>query len=485
MRAKVRRTIEEYRMVSPGERVLVAVSGGVDSIVLLHLLHELREELGISLAVAHLDHRIRAESSADAEFVAREAGRLGLPLILEARDVPAYAKERGLSLEEAAREVRYQFLEEAAAKVRAAKIALGHHRDDLVETLLLNLIRGAGLAGLRGMAPVRGSFIRPLIDCSRAEIEAFAQERGLRYCQDRTNLEQRFLRNRVRMELLPLLEGYRPGVAARLAQTARILGEASAYLEGLAGERLGKMVLTEGEEGLVLDRRMFLAEEPLLQSFILREAVRRLRGSLRDLEFEHLRKMRELSAQPETEGQAELHLPGGLTFFRRGGRLILSKARPGVPKPEAYAYEFPLRLGENLFNELGWQFTLEEVEPPLEFDLDPLKAVIDRARIVEPLFIRNWRPGDRFRPLGMRGMKKLQDLFVDEKVPQEERARVPLVCDRRGIIWVVGLRLSEDYKVTEETKRALRITAREIGQQGQGRAARRAPQEQAIEKEMG
>ncbi len=469
MIAKVRRTIEDHRMISPGERVLVAVSGGIDSIVLLHLLYELREELGISLAVAHLDHRIRGEEAqADAEFVAGEARRLGLPLILEARDVPTYAEERDLSLEEAAREVRYRFLEEAAAKVGAAKIALGHHRDDLVETLLLNLIRGAGLSGLRGMAPVRGRLIRPLIDCSRAEILAFAHERGLSYCQDRTNLERRFLRNRVRLELLPLLEGYRPGVAARLARTAQILSEAASYLEKLAEERLERMVLAQGESELILNREGLLAEEPFLQTLILRGAVRRLRGSLRDLGFEHLRRMRELSGQGE--GRAELHLPGGLSFLRRGERLILSskssKARPKEAGP--LAYEFPLRLGENTFDQLGWQFTLEEVEPvlELEFDRDPLKAMIDGARIDRPLSVRNRRPGDRFRPLGMKGTKKLQDFFVDEKVPLEERAWVPLVCDRRGIIWVVGLRLSEDYKVTAGTKRALRITARKVDREG-------------------
>ncbi|MGQ9602047.1 MAG: tRNA lysidine(34) synthetase TilS [Candidatus Bipolaricaulia bacterium] len=462
MHAKVRRTIKEYRMVSPGERVLVAVSGGIDSIVLLYLLYELREELGIALAVGHLDHRIRGEEAqADAEFVAGEAEKLGLPLILEARDVPAYAEERGLSLEEAAREVRYKFLEEAAAKVGAAKIALGHHRDDLVETLLLNLIRGAGLSGLRGMAPVRGRLIRPLIDCSRAEIAAFAHERGLSYRQDRTNLEKRFLRNRIRMELLPLLEGYRPRVAERLARTAQVLDEAASYLEGLASERLAEMVLARGESELILNREEFLVEEPFLQTLILREAVRRLRGSLRDLEFEHLRKMRELSGQKE--GRAELHLPGGLSFLRRGERLILSsKAEPKEARP--LAYEFPLRLGENTFDQLGWEFTLEEVEPVLELELEraPLKAMIDGDRINKPLSVRNWRPGDRFRPLGMKGIKKLQDFFVDEKVPREERVWVPLVCDRRGIVWVVGLRLSEDYKVTAGTKRALRITARKM-----------------------
>ncbi|HIC95925.1 TPA: tRNA lysidine(34) synthetase TilS, partial [Candidatus Bipolaricaulota bacterium] len=465
MRTKVRQTIEDHRMLSPGERVLVAVSGGVDSIVLLHLLHELQGELGISLAVGHLDHRIRGEEArADAEFVAKEAEKLKLPLVLEESDVPRYAEERGLSLEEAAREVRYQFLEEAAEKVGAAKIALGHHRDDLVETLLLNLIRGTGLSGLRGIAPVRGKFIRPLIGCSREEIIAFARERGLEYRQDRTNLEQRFLRNRVRMELLPLLEGYRPGVAARLARTARMLGEAADYLEELARGRLAKLVLAQREGELVLDRGKFLREEPFLQSLILREAVRSLRGSLRDLGFEHLQKMRELSARKE--GEAEFHLPGEICFLRRGERLILGKgrAKPRRAEPPAYAFELPLRLGENLFNEIGWRFTLEEVEPArvraLEFDRDPLKAVINRDRIDGPLSVRNWRPGDRFRPLGMEGTKKLQDLFIDEKVPREERSRIPLVCDRQGIIWVVGLRLSDDYKVREETERALRITAR-------------------------
>lgn len=459
MRDKVRRAIDHYKMLAPGERALVAVSGGVDSAVLLRVLYELRGELGVSLAVAHLDHRIRgADSEADAAFVAAEARRLDLPLVLEAHDVPTYAEERGLSLEEAAREVRYRFLKEAAAKVEADKIALAHQRDDLVETLLLNLIRGAGLAGLRGMAPVRGRLIRPLIDCSRAEIEQFAREQGLEYRQDRTNLELQHLRNRVRLELLPLLETYRPHIAARLARTAQLLGQAAGYLERLAQARLEGMIISRGADELLLDRRRLLEEEPLLQSWVLREAVRQVRGTLRDLEFAHLQKMLELSAQPEQ--RSELHLPDRLCFQREGDKLILTRSRKEEPEPQGYS--FPLSLGKNTLAEIGWEFTLEETKPSGGFGEDRLQALVDRDRIDGPLTLRSWQRGDRFRPLGMSGTKKLQDLFVDEKVPPSERCRVPLVCDRRGIVWVVGLRLSEDYKVAQATRRALRIRARRL-----------------------
>jgi len=458
MLAKVRRTIARYRMLQPGERVLVAVSGGVDSIVLLHLLYELGEDLKIDLIVAHLDHGIRgAESRADAAFVAAEAEKLGIPLILEARDVPWYATEKRLSLEEAAREVRYRFLEETAVKVGAERIALGHQQDDLVETLLINLIRGAGLAGLRGMAPVRGRFIRPLIDCSRAEIEAFAREHRLEYRQDRTNLERKYLRNRVRLELLPLLEDYRPHVVARLARTARMLGEAADYLEQIALKRLEELILHEDDERLVLDRQGLLKEEPIVKGFILREAVRRARGTLKDIEFIHLQKMLEL-AEGEAP-RAELHLPGQLRFRRLGERLSITPMQ-GEAEPEPF--EFPLHLGENLLDKIGWLFILKEVEPARGFVEDPLRELIDRDRIKEPFLIRNWRPGDRLRPLGMAGTKKIQDLFVDSRVPQEERARAPLLCDQQGIVWVVGLRLSEDYKVTDKTKRALLIRARRL-----------------------
>lgn len=451
-------------MIAPGERILVAVSGGLDSLVLLHLLWELREERDLSLIVAHLDHQIRgAESRADAEFVAAKADKLGLPLVLEDRDVPAYSREHELSLEEAAREVRYRFLERTAAKVGADKVALGHHRDDLAETLLINLIRGAGLAGLRGMVPVRGQFIRPLIECSRAEIEKFARDRGLEYRQDRTNVERRYLRNRVRLELLPLLEDYRSNVAARLAQTARILGQAADYLEGVARRRLEEITTEKSNQELVLERKGILREKPLLRAFILREAVRSVRGTLRDVEFAHLQGMLRLIETGRS--RAELHLPGKLCFRCSGVKVSFALMEKPAEQPERRDFEFLLQPGENFIPELGWRFAVEEAPSGGSFPGDRLRELIDRDRIKEPLMVRNWRPGDRFRPLGMRGTKKLQDLFVDGKVAPEERGRIPLLCDRQGIVWVVGLRLSEDYKVTDKTKRALKVTAQKLGEE--------------------
>lgn len=461
MLKKVERTIKGFHMLSAGDRVLVAVSGGADSIVLLQVLYELQERLQISLAVAHLDHQLRGEESRkDAQFVAQRAKELDLPLVLESLDTPSYIEKYKLSVEEGAREVRYGFLESAARRVKADKIALGHNKNDQVETFLIHLIRGAGVEGLKGMSPVRGKYIRPLIECSGKEVREFARIRELKFREDRTNLESKYLRNKVRLELLPLLNEYRLNILDRIAHTEEILRKATSYLEQVSKAALERATTLEDGARLILNRRRLLKQGEIIKEMIIREAIRRVKGDLRDVRFAHIQAVLE---KLEGDGsRSELSLPGKLLFQRRGEQVMFAKS-PKRERPRKY--EFPLSLEkENVLKEIGWKFSfkLKDANVRALKHSNSLQELIDRDKMEGPLIVRNRREGDRFRPLGMRGSKKLKDFFIDAKVPQWQRDEVPLLCDQNGVIWVVGMRLSEDYKVGSETREVLQIEASKL-----------------------
>jgi len=455
---KVLRTIERYEMLRPGERVVVAVSGGPDSVALLYALCELRAELEIELIVAHLDHMMRPGSGEDAKFVGQLAESLKLPLVSGAVDVPALIKAEGLSPEEGARLARYRFLKEAAKEHKAEAVALGHTMNDRVETFFINLLRGAGLEGLAGMPPVRHErdvrYIRPLIECSRAAVLEFLRERGLKYREDPTNRDLRYLRNRVRWRLLPLLEEYNPRVLEAVARAAEVLYRANEHLERLAEGRLKEALISKDPQGLTLDRSKLLAQEELVQQYLIRSAVRQVKGDLQAIEAVHIEKvLRELR---KGRSGGEVSLPQGIRFLTYGDRVVFTR-RPRRKARPPFCYK--LQLGVNELRGIGWRFELEVLEGSHPKPGSDLEARIDYDRIVGPLIVRNRRRGDRFEPLGLGGTKKLQDLFVDEKIPREERDEIPLLCDQEGILWVVGLRLSERAKVTQSTRRTLRVRA--------------------------
>ncbi|WP_173297945.1 tRNA lysidine(34) synthetase TilS [Thermanaeromonas sp. C210] len=449
--AKVRRTISRYGLLNRGDKVVVGVSGGPDSLALLYCLLELRDEFGVSLHVAHLNHLLRGEAAArEAAFVSRLAEDLGLPATVEARDVRAYRKECRLSVEEAAREVRYAFLREVAARVGARKIAVGHQADDQAETVLLNLLRGSGLAGLKAMVPCREGIIRPLLFVSRAEIEAYCREKGLQPCCDWTNWDTAYRRNKIRHELLPLLaRQYNPAVVPALARTAALLAEENELLEDLARQGLARVVLERGPASLLLDREAFLGLAPALQRRALRAAAVEVGGGA---EFEHVEALREIIRA----GTGALTLPKGVQVRVEGGRIRFG--RPGRGAGEAPVFSYPLRVpGVTSLPEIGRAIRAEVLPPPERVVAPPHEAWLDWERIAGPLVVRNWRPGDRFSPLGMKGSKKLQDLFVDAGVPAAERRRLPVVAAGKNIIWVAGVRIAENYKITPATKEALHL----------------------------
>ncbi|MGE5575659.1 MAG: tRNA lysidine(34) synthetase TilS [Syntrophothermus sp.] len=490
---KVSHTIAKYQMLSPGDMVVVGVSGGPDSLALAHLLWRMRGEYGVSLHLAHLNHMFRgAESDADAAFVASFAAETGLPCTIEQVDVPAYIAGRGLSAEAGAREVRYAFFERVAAAVGASKIALGHHADDQVETVLLRVLRGAGLRGLGGMAPVRGDrYIRPFIEVRRAEIEEYCREQGLTPRLDSSNLSPVHLRNRVRQELLPFLRAsYNPAVDAGILQMAEIIRAEDAYMSGEAQKLLARLRREPdvsraggagdkgetGGHGLKIDLAGLASQPVAMQRRIIRLAFDEECRGRYNLEFVHVEAVRRLVLRGRT-GET-VALPGGMAATRGYGALLIGAdsyfSGPGESWPPVHPGKaasqapWPIKIpGRTEIPEMGLvvEATVTPARaggepPPPGKGLDREWVAVDLQKVGKQVWVRYRRPGERFWPLGASGTKKLKEFLIDAKVPRSLRDKVPIIAagpTAEQIVWITGLRIDERVKITSETREVLHL----------------------------
>lgn len=470
IRARVRRFARDNDLVRPGEHLLVGVSGGPDSTCLLLTLASLRTSLVFELHAAYFDHRLRGPRAAAREerFVRSLTEKLAVPLRCGASDVRAHARAGHRSLEEAARELRYRFLAEAARQAGCQAVAVGHTQDDQAETVLLHLLRGSGLRGLAAMAPSTAwpvpcegealRLVRPLLCLTREETERCCREAGIVPLRDPSNRSRSYLRNRVRHELLPLLRRYNPRIDQALVRLAGAAGADIELLEGLAAEALTGAATGDGT--VRLGRQRLAALPPALQRHAVRLAVASARGGLGDargLSERHLRAVLRAAAGPTG---ARLELPQGLRLEVGRGEVVLSTRPPASPAalPDGeVALPVP---GSARFGPWRLQVELPGRKPAQpSFHGDPCQAQLDADACGRQLWLRRRRPGDRFHPLGLPQPKKLQDFFVDAHVPRAQRDAVPLLCGERGIAWVVGQRPAEWAKVTAATRRVLRLGA--------------------------
>ncbi len=451
-------------MLFPEDRVVVGVSGGPDSVALLHILKELAPRLKISLSLAHLNHGFRGkDSDKDAEYVQELALKLGLPIIVESRDVPAFIKKDGLSPEDGARRARYDFFNKVVTRLKANKVALGHNADDQAETVLMRLLRGSGREGLGGIPPVRelkpGSrveIIRPLIEATREEIERYLKENRIKSRLDASNIEPVYLRNRIRVKLLPLLTKYNPNIKSILIRTAQILGEEDRYLEGIVDKHL-KRIVKKGREGIILDIIKLSSLSLSIQRRILRETLEVIKGNKLDIQFSHIDDILDLL---KARGRTSLDLPGNILVTKEYRRLSLGFKK----EKKAPSFNYPLKVpGITKIPEIGLSFRAKVLNkrPKALKGGSKKRAYFDYQRTKAPLSLRNREEGDRFQPLGMRGSKKLKDFFIDEKIPLEEREKTPLLLSKKEIIWVVGHRISDKAKVTNKTKKILMVEVKE------------------------
>jgi tRNA(Ile)-lysidine synthase len=452
---KVRATAEKYGMLRAGDRVIVGVSGGVDSVVLLRALMILRGEYDLSFVVAHLDHGIRGEESLEeANFVRNLSRGLDLPFETEVADVPALAKRRRVTIQEAAREARYGFYEEVREKHNGQKVALGQTADDQAETILMRVIRGAGLRGLKGIPPVReGGYIRPLIETTREEVERFAAREGLSFITDSSNVKDIYLRNKVRHDLIPHLErGYNPNIRAGLNRMGSILSREDDYLDRKAEEATTTLIRGNGTELSLEIPRLKSFHEAIWFRLIQKMLARVLGGDLRRIETVHLDGVFRLLAHGAPN--KVLCLPQGIYAEKRYKELFIRRGKPPVASPLEYIVHVP---GITVLEGLGKLATrVERVAGKVPVDVGPKLAYLDDDKLIHPLTLRTFEEGDRFVPLGMKVPKKLKDFFIDSKVPKALRRRIPLLVSGDKIVWVVGYRIGEYFKITEGSRRALR-----------------------------
>ena len=492
---QMHRFILGHAMIKNGETVLVAVSGGADSLALLYGLHGLRSQLNCHLHVAHLNHCLRPDADADADFVQRHAAHLGVPCTLQRTEVPYLVKAWKLSVEAAARKARYQFYEKVSMQIGATKVAMGHHQDDTAETVLMHLIRGSGSTGLKGITPVRNfrffgatrkpklaiKSIRPLMGFTRQQIEAFLTSKGLVPRHDSTNADIRYLRNRIRHELIPRLESdYNPNISVGLSRTADVLGAESEYLDAVAQEAFETCRIRDPDKvkafttsgSVVLDRVKFQQLHIAIQRRVLRQSFFEMLADTGDLYFTHCEAMLGL-----IEGDAPsaiLALPNGLRFRRVYQYLIFevnTSSRvslpigienfayplvvPGKTFIDALSTEIIAEVGDIRSREVG---TFPDGRFEAIFDYERVReAFVDFPSEAFPLTIRNRRQGDRFQPYGMQGTKKIKDFMIDAKVPRDARERIPMLVCGDAVLWIVGYTTSEPFKIHPGTRQYLHL----------------------------
>ena len=481
-------TIRRSRMLAPGDRVGVAVSGGADSVALLRILENLRDDLGITLLVVHFDHQLRGgESEADAEFVAGLARESGLEFVVAREDVAKAAQEHGWNLEDAARRLRYAFFHHIIEHGRVTRIAVAHTADDQAETVLAHVFRGTGLTGLAGIYPQVGSVVRPLLETRRKDLREFLQERGHCWREDATNRDVRRLRARVREQLLPVLErDFSPAIVAHLGDLARFAREEEAFWTALVGDCFLARSKQAGDTVSIAVHDLLEPLGPLarlnpsvkaqtnptssrsLTERLIRRLYQELRGDCRDLSAGHVEQVIRLATQSSSGRRVEL--PSGIVAERAFDEIIFSRQIPSRPlvrlqetiaQPNAYQYlvSLPDRGTTTVsIPELGTSFRLKVIDwPSAERDTKREGKVLDASLLRTPLILRNWRPGDAYRPHGRRQTRKLKQMFLAGRVPGRERAGWPVLESNGQVIWARGMPAAEDFCAREGTQRGLVI----------------------------
>jgi tRNA(Ile)-lysidine synthase len=469
---KVENTISTFDMVQSYDSILVCVSGGPDSVALLYTLNLLSSRLSLKLGVAHVNHQLRAEDAdMDEKFVASLTQKMSLRFHLKRCDVQQYSKDNRLSLEDAARKVRYDFFFQTIKKHGYSKVATAHHLDDNAELILMNVIRGSGKSGISGIPPIRqGIIIRPLIQISKDEIMAFLSENKLQHRLDHTNHDERFTRNRIRHHLIPALQSaYNPKIIEALNRMGSIVQMEEEWIDNMVEKETCDLILSGSDQSILISISGFTKKPLPLRRRIARKIIKKVRGNLKKITLRHVDEILLLISKAIDNSQ--LHLPDNLQVGVSGNQACFNiqqrvarppKASKQKDNPFTFFYQIPkpdCSPEMVVIHETGIKIQFSVIKKMNAPELDKIQknvALMDMDHIHFPLKIRNCMPGDRFTPLGMTGSQKISKYFINKKVPKKDRSGYPLlVCEDR-IIWLAGFQIDDSVKITPATNTILR-----------------------------
>lgn len=447
---RVEQTVCTYGLIASGDTVLVGFSGGPDSTCLLYLLHALKEKYRMQIHALYINHNLRpAEVPAEMAYCRKFCEDLGIPFLVESIDVASYCCEHRMNRQEGARQLRYQVFGKAAAGTGANKVALAHNSDDQAETLFMRLVRGAGPAGLSGIPIQRGSIIRPLLEIGRHDIEKFLEAKKIAPITDSSNRKADYFRNMIRLRLMPILKQANPNLLQSLTHTMNILREEERYFEALITKTLMRLISRKSDQRIELFLSPLEAMEPVILRRVLRRAISETEG-LRGISFQHIEDIIALIRNGNSGDR--LALPRNIRVIRDYSVLVITSEEP--VRIGEFALDLP---GRAVIVNAGHVVTAEVEEAAIPLGDGKTSVHLDADKMKFPLIVRSRRTGDYFYPIGFGRKKKLQDFFVDIKIPRDERDSVPLVVSGDDIVWIAGYRADERFKVTETTKKCVRL----------------------------
>ncbi len=457
---KVLSTINKHELIQKGDKIVVGLSGGPDSVCLLHILSRLKEELDLEIYAAHLNHQIRGiEAQKDAFYISKLCEEMGITFFIKSINVPEYCEKNGVSIEEGARKLRYEMFYEIKNNTRANKIAIGHNLNDQAETILMRMMRGTGLQGLKGIEYIRdGVIIRPILDIERNDIEEYCKQNKLNPRIDKTNLESIYTRNKIRLELIPYMkDNFNSNIIESIVRMGNSLRSDNDYIESEALIKF-KEVSNIKSDSVEINLKPYINLHNSMKVRILRNSIKHILGDTNFIDQRHIDDIIEL--EDESKIDKVINLPRGIYVYRKKNSIILTNKEIVIEEIE-FCYNIPSN-GFIKVKEIGTiiETQVVSINKYKRSKSDKSCKWFDFNKIKGGIVVRNRRSGDKIKLSG--GSKKIKDLFIDIKIPKEDRCKVPVIADDQGILSVGNFRNSENYKIDEETKEVLKVSFKKL-----------------------